>query len=142
MRMKLTMLAVAVSSLAVCGLARGDDDCDASMLRGVYAFSATGFNIVQGAAQPKAISELIRFNGDGTLTVPAATVSQNGVVFRTANGMGTYSVSPDCTGRLQFGPPGPAFDLFVAPHGSEIIMNQTGGLAPAVLEGRAKRLSD
>jgi hypothetical protein len=142
MRMKLTILAAAASSLVVCGLARGDDDCNASMLRGLYVFSATGFNIVQGAAQPKAISEYIRFNGDGTLTVPAATVSQNGVIFRSANGMGTYTVGPDCTGRLQFGPPGPAFDLFVAPHGFEITMNQTGGLVPGVLEGRAKRLSE
>lgn len=116
-------------------------ECGAWMLKGLYVFSATGFNIVQGVAQPKAVTEFIRLNGDGTLTVPAATVSQNGAILRLPpNGIGTYTVEPDCTGKLQFGPPGASFDLFVAPSGWEIYMNQTGGAVPGVLEGRAKRI--
>ena len=130
------------ASLAVSSLVRADDDCSAETLRGLYVFSASGFNIVSGAAQPKAITEYIKFNGDGTLTVPAATANQNGVVFRPQGGVGTYTVAPDCTGRLQFGPPGPAFDLFVTQDGSSIYMNQTGGAVPGVLQGQAKHLSN
>jgi hypothetical protein len=35
------------------------------------AFNGSGYNIVAGVAVPKAVVEFIRFNGDGTLTVPA-----------------------------------------------------------------------
>ena len=40
---------------------------------GLYVFTASGFNIVGGVAQPKVIVESIRFDGHGNLTVPAAT---------------------------------------------------------------------
>jgi hypothetical protein len=140
------MIAVGILALSAAGLARanGNDDnghaCSVSTLRGQYVFTASGFDIVGGIAQPKAIVELIRFNGDGTLTVPAATHSINGVVARSpANGTGTYVVGPDCTGTLAFGPPGPTFDLFLAPDGSEVDMIQTGPGTP-VLQGTVARL--
>ena len=60
--------------------ASDDEECSKATLNGLYAFHASGFNIVAGVAQPKAILEIIQFNGDGTLIVPAATVSINGVV--------------------------------------------------------------
>jgi hypothetical protein len=71
--------------LGGCGLARADernDGCSMRTLKGTYVFSASGFNIVAGVAQPKAIVEVIRFNGDGTLSVPAATLSANGAIIR------------------------------------------------------------
>ena len=125
-----------------------DDDgkvCRDSTLHGLYVFNASGFNIVGGIAQPKAIVELIRFNGDGSLTVPAATVSINGTVTRSPpNGTGRYTVGPDCTGSLVFGPPlappGPAYDLVVEFGGSELHMIQTGPGSP-VFQGTAERLS-
>src|SRR5438309_8060223 len=126
-------MVAAAMAFAVSGVAQANEDndehkeCSNATLKGLYVFSATGFNIVGGVAQPKAIVEVIRFNGDGTLTVPAATVSINGVVTRSpANGPGTYAVSTDCTGSLAFGPPGPTFDVFVTPGGSEVNMIQTG----------------
>jgi hypothetical protein len=137
--------------LAVSGVARAHDDnddrkaCRNSTLDGLYVFTASGFNIVAGVAQPKAIVELIDFHGDGKLTVPAATVSINGVVSRsTPGGTGTYTVDADCTGSLVFGPPlapaGPAYDLFVAFKGSQIQMIQTGPGSP-VFQGTAERVS-
>ena len=48
--------------LGACGLARADErdnGCTLRTLRGTYVFSATGFNIVAGVAQPKAIVEVI-----------------------------------------------------------------------------------
>jgi hypothetical protein len=138
---------VAILALGVFGLAWADDDgengrgCSVSTVRGHYVFAASGFNVVGGVAQPKAIVELIRFNGDGTLTVPAATVSINGTVTRSpANGPGMYTVAADCTGTLAFGPPGPTFDIFLAPNGSEVDMIQTGPGAP-VLQGTVVRLA-
>jgi len=144
---KHTVLAAALGlTLVVSGaaLANGDDDakeCSNASLRGLYLFSASGFNIVGGTPQPKSVVEYIRFNGDGTLTVPAATVSINGVITRSPpGGTGTYTVLSDCTGTLQFGPPGPAFDLFTSPKGGDVVMIQTGPGAP-VMQGTADRLS-
>ena len=57
--------------------------CTERTLRGSYVFSASGFNIVGGVQQPKAIVEVIVFHGDGTLDVPAATVSLNGAIIRS-----------------------------------------------------------
>ena len=144
-------LVTAAMVLAVSGVARAHDDdddvkpCSNSMLHGLYAFTASGFNIVAGVPQPKAIVELIDFHGNGKLTVPAATVSINGAISRsTPGGTGTYTVGADCTGSLVFGPPlapaGPAYDLFVAFQGSQIQMIQTGPGSP-VFQGAAERVS-
>jgi hypothetical protein len=136
----------AILALGCVGLAWADDEgdkgraCSVSTLRGQYVFTASGFNIVGGVAQPKAIVELIRFNGDGTLFVPAATVSINGTVTRSLPGPGSYTVETTCTGTLTFGPPGPTFDIFLAPNGSEIEMIQTGPGTP-VFQGSVVRLS-
>ena len=97
-----------------------------------------------GVPQPKAIVELIDFHTGGNLTVPAATVSINGVISRSApGGTGTYTLGADCTGTLLFGTqanPGPAYDLFVAFKGSQIQMIQTGPGSP-VFQGTAERVS-
>jgi len=143
---KLTLLSAAMT-LALGHAARADDKhgCSDSTLRGLYVFNASGFNIVAGVALPKAIVEFIRFNGDGTLTVPAATRSVNGVIARSpANGVGTYTLAPDCTGSVTFGPPGPTFDVFAAPQGARIRMIQITDPTQAgpVLQGIVERIED
>src|SRR3982074_2732984 len=83
-----------------------NNECSVATLNGLYAFHASGFNIVAGVAQPKAIVELIQFNGDGTLTSPGATVSINGVVTRSPPGRtGGYKITEGCAGARAFGPP-------------------------------------
>src|SRR5262249_43426109 len=137
--MKHPLLAVAFGlTLTVSGAARadGDDDakeCSNASLRGLYLFNASGYNIVSGVAQPKAVVEYIHFNGDGTLTAPAATTSINGTILHSANTPGTYQVFAGCTGTLQFGPPGPAFDLFVPAKGQFVVMIQTAN--PPAIQG-------
>jgi hypothetical protein len=116
-------------------IARYDDHCSVSSLRGTYTFAASGFNIVAGVAQPKAIVEVIEFNGDGTLSVPAATLSANGVIIRTVNGVGTYTVAADCSGTILFA--GPAFDIFVSQNAGSIAMIQTN--PNTVMQGTATR---
>jgi hypothetical protein len=89
-------LVAAVMVFGVSGVVIADTDgkhCTLGALDGLYVFSATGYNIVPGGPpQPKAITEFIRFNGDGTLTSPAATRSLNGVVAQfVPGGTGTYT---------------------------------------------------
>ena len=114
-----------------------DDFCGVRTLRGTYVFAARGFNIVAGVAQPKAIIEVIEFNGDGTLYVPAATLSVNGVIVRPPPSIGTYTVENDCSGTILFG--GPTFDIFISSGADEIWMIQTN--SNSVFEGTASRTS-
>jgi hypothetical protein len=134
------ILAVAMAVIGLAGVARADDHavCSVATLRGPHLFTASGYNIVGGVVQPKAIIEVIRFDGNGSLTVPVATVSINGtIVHPPPNGTGTYTISPDCSGTLLFSS-GQSFDLYVAPGGREFSMIQTNPLT--VLQGKAVKL--
>jgi hypothetical protein len=111
--------------------------CTERTLRGSYVFSATGFNIVGGVQQPKAIVEVIVFHGDGTLDVPAATVSLNGVIIRSLHSSGTYTVENNCSGTIAFN--GPTYDMFLSKHGDHISMIQTN--PNTVFQGLATRTS-
>jgi hypothetical protein len=152
----LQSLAAAAIALAMSGVVQADPnalhgrECSMATLQGVYIFSASGFSIVGGVAQPRAIVEMISFDGDGTLSVPAGTLSVNGVITQLTGGSGpsgTYSIASDCTGSLAFGPPGPTFNLYMGPSGSEVHMIFTGGpvpgigVVPGVLQGVAERVS-
>ncbi len=153
-----TCVLAAAMALAVSGVARAHDDdddakpCRLSTLDGLYVFTASGFNIMTVAgvqvAQPKAIVELIDFNGHGKLTNPWTTVSINGSIVQHPHppdspGTGIYSVGADCTGTLQFGTvaaPGPAYDIFVGFEGAQVQMIQTGPGLP-VFQGKAEWVS-
>jgi hypothetical protein len=111
--------------------------CTVGTLRGSYVFSASGFNIVGGVQQPKAIVEVIAFNGDGTLDVPAATVSLNGMIIRSLHSVGTYTVEDNCSGTVTFN--GPTYDIFLSKDGDEISMIQTN--PNTVFQGLATRTS-
>jgi hypothetical protein len=111
--------------------------CTVRTLRGSYVFSATGFNIVGGVQQPKAIVEVIVFHGDGTLDVAAATVSLNGVIIRSLPSSGTYTVEDDCTGTITLN--GPTFDTFFSKQGDVVSMIQTN--PNTVFQGLATRSS-
>jgi len=136
------IVAVASAVLGFSGVAFADDDaatCRAEKLDGLYVFSATGFTIAAGVAQPKAIVELIRFNGDGTLSVPGATRSINGVIGQIPpGGTGTYTLEADCRGTLTF-TGGPAFDIFASPKGEDVWMIQTN--PNNVFQGNVTRIS-
>ncbi|HWR51653.1 MAG TPA: hypothetical protein VN428_11130 [Bryobacteraceae bacterium] len=132
------VLTLTAMALASAGLGLADDGCTLRTLRGTYVFAATGYNIVSGVAQPKAILEVIVFNGDGTLTVPAATVSINGTISRSSQGSGTYTVDSECRGTLAF-VGGPSFDVVTSRAGKQLWMIQTN--PNTVLQGRATRTS-
>ena len=111
--------------------------CTVQTLHGSFVFSATGFNIVAGVQQPKAIVEVIEFNGDGTLSVPAATVSVNGMIVRSSPSIGTYTVEDDCVGTVAFN--GPTYDIFISKDGDLLSMIQTN--PNTVFQGAATRTS-
>jgi len=112
--------------------------CGVHTLRGSYLFTAHGYNIVGGVAQPKAIVEGIDFDGGGTLVSPFATVSINGTIIRSSGTPGTYAINADCTGTVSF-TGGASFDIFVDKGGKDLWMIQTGPGSP-VFEGAATRV--
>jgi hypothetical protein len=146
---QVSLACAAVIGIVGIALAENDNDdnrartCSNATLQGLFVFSASGFNLpASGALVPKAIVEFIRFDGHGGLTVPAATANIGGTISRSPpGGLGSYSVMPDCTGTLAFGPPGPTFDIFVSPRGDELVMQQTSQPSAAlfVLQGTAVR---
>ncbi len=145
---KFVVAAAMVLALSSVARAHDDDDdvkpCRLSTLHGLYVFTASGFNVVGGVAQPKAIVELIDFNGDGTVISGKTTVSLNGTIIHSKNTPGTYTLGPDCTGHLSFtdGGANPEFDLYVAFKGSQIQMIQTKQTVGApVFQGTAERVS-
>jgi len=109
--------------------------CSARTLRGVYEFSASGFNIVNGVAVPKAIIETLVFDGRGGVLTPAVSLSINGNIVQPPQGNpGVYTVDADCTGTLTFAD-GPMFDLHIAPYGKSARMLQTN--PNTVMQGTA-----
>jgi hypothetical protein len=134
------------AALALCwGAAAAHDhakECSADTLSGAYVFSASGWSAATGVWQPKAIVETIRFHGDGTLTVLAATVANpagNGAIVQAPpGGTGTYALEPGCTGTLAF-TNGPSFNIVAAPKGHELWMIQTN--ANNVLQGTVTRVA-
>jgi hypothetical protein len=141
--LRLGVIAVAVC-LGLCRAASADDEgkaCGLRTLHGRYIFAATGFTVVAvggvAQSQPKAIVEVLDFDGDGTVTVIAATRSVNGVPVRIAPSVWTYTLDADCSGAIAFD--GPAFDLFAEPSGGRLWMIQTN--PGSVFQGAATRVS-
>jgi hypothetical protein len=114
--------AAATGAAATQGRALAQRPCSLNTLRGSYIFAATGYTIVAGVAQPKAIVEAIDFYGDGSLAAPAATVSVNGTVARST-GVGLYTLDAACRGMVVF-TPGPSFDIFADQTGQQAWMIQ------------------
>ena len=140
--MKKTLAALALLCFASGTALAHDRVCSLGTLKGDYVFSASGHSLIGGAWIPKAIVESIHFNGDGTLTVIAATVANagnSGVVTQSPpGGTGTYVLDTNCKGTLQF-TPGPSFDIFVARNGRGLWMIQTN--AGNVFQGYVRKTS-
>jgi hypothetical protein len=105
-----------LSLLFLClpGLAAADasNRCTNDILHGRYVVNATGYtrNPASGPGTPwvpKAILEVLEFNGDGTLTTPSVTAANpfgdTGAILQPGAGAsGSYSINDDCTGTIQF----------------------------------------
>jgi hypothetical protein len=135
-------LLVAAMTFGIPGvaLAQAGPKCTLSTLDGLYVFTATGWGI---GVVPKAIIELIRFNGDGSVDVPGGTLSVNGgaTIRQNLSSTGSYTVADAdgvCAGSLTF-VDGIQFDLFFSRKGEDISMIQTN--LNNVFRGTATRVS-
>jgi len=97
--------------------------------------TATGFGTPPGGSSPtapKAIIEVISFNGDGTVDTPKVTLSVNGTVINESPGELRHlhhryvDWNGVCTGTLNFNGGAPNFDIYFGPSGdSDISLIQT-----------------
>jgi hypothetical protein len=124
------MIKCAALSLSLClpGLASADqtNKCKDEILKGQYVFTASGFTRAPDSSPgspwvPKAIIEVLQFNGDGTLTTPAVTVANPfgdvGNILQPPSGApGVYWINDDCSGTVQFLDAGNVtFKIYVEP---------------------------
>jgi hypothetical protein len=151
--MKRALASILPLLLCLPGPAAADTSkrCRNDLLRGQYVFSATGFTRAPTSTPgtpwvPKAILEIIQFNGDGTLNTPGLTLANpfgdSGLVLQPPAGApGVYSVNDDCSGSVQFlDASGVVFKIFVDPAvGDTVWMIQTNP-ANNVFQGSARRV--
>ncbi len=143
-----------VLALPALAMADAPRKCRNEQLKGTYAFTATGFqrplNSQPGTPWvPKAILEILQFNGDSTVSGPQVTVANPpGPTFDAGfiapapvvGGTGTYDVNDDCSGWVQFNdPPFVKFTIYVSGRGDTIRMIQVNPLNN-VFQGEAKRV--
>jgi hypothetical protein len=95
---------------------------------------------------PKAIVEVLHFNGDGTLTTPALAVANpfgdlGNVLVPPAGAPGEYSVNPDCTGTVHFfDASNVTFFVYVEPPRGDTITMIQSSPANNVFQGSARRV--
>jgi hypothetical protein len=152
--MKRTLAAVLPLALCLPGLAAADPakKCRDDILKGQYVFTASGFTRPPGSGPgtpwvPKAIVEVLHFNGNGTLSTQFVTVANpfgdTGAVAQPPAGgaAGLYTINEDCTGTVHFlDANNVTFTIVVdPPQGDTVRMIQTNP-ANNVFQGTAKRL--
>jgi hypothetical protein len=125
--------------------------CGNDLLRGKYVFTATGFTRAPNSAPgtpwvPKAILELIEFNGDGTLSTPALAVANpfgdaGTVLVPPAGAPGEYSIDEACTGTVHFyDAANVTFYIYVEPPRGETIWMMQTNPTNNVFQGTARRV--
>jgi hypothetical protein len=141
-------LLLTLPGLAVADPAR---KCREDILTGQYVFSASGFTRPNPSAPgtpwvPKAIVEVIHFNGDGTLTTPGVAIANpfgdvGNIVQPPAGAPGVYTINDDCSGTVHFLDANKVTYWIVVdpPQGHTVWMIQTNP-ANNVLEGKARRV--
>lgn len=124
--------------------------CTNAMLKGKYVFTASGFTRAPNSPPgtpwvPKAIVEVLQFNGDGTVGTPALTAANpfgdTGAILQPPAGApGEYQLDSDCRGTLRFfDANNVTFTIYVEWWGRTIRMIQTNP-ANNVFEGTANRV--
>ena len=151
--MKRMLAAILPLILCLPGLATADPTkkCKDNILKGQFVFTASGFTRPPASGPgtpwvPKAILEVLHFNGDGTLSTPSVVVANpfgdTGAILQPGAGAnGTYSINDDCTGTVVFADAASVtFKIYVdPPQGDTIWMIQTNP-ANNVFQGSATRV--
>jgi hypothetical protein len=137
--MQILLATAVVLGLSGAAVAGDENGCTSETVQGRYVFTARGFTIVAGVAQPKAIVEVIDFDGEGAVSVPSATVSLNGMILRFSPGAnGEYTVDDACSGTIKFFDAlGTSFDIVASARGNELWLIQNN--PNTVFQGTATR---
>ncbi|OZB58480.1 MAG: hypothetical protein B7X39_18810 [Lysobacterales bacterium 14-68-21] len=145
-----TGLAIAALALCAPALARASlTGCSNASLKGRYVFLANGFTRAPAAPPgtpwvPKAILEVLQFNGDGTVLTPALTAANpfgdlGSIVAPPGGAPGEYTVNADCTGSVHFlDANNVTFAIYVESFGGTVRMIQTNP-SNNVFQGTARR---
>jgi hypothetical protein len=148
---KLTVALPLILFVPALNAAELTSKCKDDSLRGQYLFTASGFTRGPGSVPgtpwvPKAIIEVLHFNGDGTLSTPAVTVANpfgdfGNVLQPPAGAPGIYSINEDCSGTVQFlDGASVTFKIYVDPLRSDTIWMIQTNPANNVFQGSAKRI--
>lgn len=124
--------------------------CTNAMLHGKYVFTATGFTRAPGSPPgtpwvPKAIIEVLQFNGNGTLSTPVVAVANpfgdtGAILLPPAGAAGEYQLDSDCRGTVHFFDASDlTFAIYVERWSRKIHMIQTNP-ANNVFQGTANRV--
>ena len=137
--------ALLVASAVLLGLgdaasARQDERarCTVATLKGSFGYTVTGTLAAGPTPGPFAAVGLLTFDGAGNFQ-NIRTISRNGSITSRAQGIGTYSVEPDCTGTLTFTDGGIvtlSTDLVVDADGDEFRMIATSPGTILTVAGR------
>src|SRR5262245_33880873 len=126
--------------------------CGVGILKGQYVFTASGFTRPPGSLPgtpwvPKAIVEVLQFNGDGSVSTPSVIVANpfgdTGNILQPSTGgaTGEYTVNDDCTGTVRFfDAAGVTFNIVVDPPKADTIWMIQVNPLQNVFQGSAKRI--
>jgi hypothetical protein len=97
------LAAAALFALGDDASARQDERarCTVATLKGNFGYTVTGSLAGGPTPGPFAAVGRLTFDGSGNFQ-NIRTISRNGAITSRAQGIGTYSVEPDCTGTLTF----------------------------------------
>jgi len=110
--------------------------CSQATLNGTYVNTGTGF---RGGASVVSVSK-VTYDGQGN-GLSSGTTSVAGVISRSVDVPGVYTVNRDCTGSKIFGGT-TNFDFVVTPDGREITWIVTNAFAGSLYTGRAVRMDN
>lgn len=132
--------AAVLSAVGTDASARPDERarCSVATLKASFGYTVTGSLAGGPSAGPFAAVGRITFDGSGNFA-NIRTISRNGAITSRAQGIGTYSVEPDCTGALVFTDGGVVTlgtDLVITGDGDEIRMIATSPGTVLTIEGR------
>jgi len=130
------------------GLMFGDDGgdkpaCTLATLKGRYLFGGTATLLPPATPQATllAVAGYHVFNGDGTGTDVVTSTINGSLLHKNFVGPISYTVDPDCTGTYTVPSEGLTFNIFVAPHGEElIVIGTTPGFV--LVQGPNRRVSE
>jgi hypothetical protein len=120
------IVATVFASIFVLGIvttAQADSDnheeCSVATLKGSFGYTVTGALVTGPFAGPFAAVGKLTFDGTGNFE-NIRTISRNGDISLDVEGVGTYTINPDCTGSFTF------TDGGVVTLGTDIVIDDNG----------------